>query len=120
MKKINSKEVMIILRKVIKGREKFVYIPPTENCVYFHKNKPSCLIGFVFDEIGLKEKDLICKKKYKDDPNTMGIDYLKTKGIFTAKAKKILCVAQYKQDFNVPFGEVLDYLEERFPLESGD
>lgn len=62
MKNLSVADTLNLLGEVIKGREDYVYEPPTpaSACVYWNpvKNQPSCIVGHVLDRMGVAAEQI--------------------------------------------------------------
>jgi hypothetical protein len=108
MKKIKRKKVIKIIKKIVsENPEKTV---PASECVYFHENKPSCLVGFVFDEIGLNYDKFL---EIFPGGNVKNMNDLRSEELFSAGARDALISIQYFQDTGLSWIRSLSESEKR-------
>jgi hypothetical protein len=108
MKKIKRKKVIKIIKKIVsENPEKTV---PASECVYFHENEPSCLVGFVFEEIGLNREKFL---EMFPGGNVKNVKDLELEELFSAGAEDALISIQYFQDTGLSWIRSLSESEKR-------
>lgn len=105
---IDIDRALDLLRRVVEGREDYVYQRLTDGsgedvCAYFDltTGQPSCLVGHVLAEVGVTLDTL------PDRHNVgSGIHHLDVPGVeMTRGARRVLSAAQRAQDRGTPWGE---------------
>lgn len=103
-------ETAIVVGKVIAGKEDFVYKKPLEShgsCVYSDRaNNPSCIIGHVFDELGVE------RPRWSALENKSRFGSLPQSHLFTSAAYEFLRVLQGEQDNLATWGTAVKYAAE--------
>lgn len=126
IEKISDEEVTRVIREVVKGREDYVYDPPsTTGCVYtLNPNetegvKGSCLVGCVLEILDPELLEELSNMEWirEDEEGNLDADGSPSFSSveaprFSGKAQAALRAAQACQDISMTWGDALATFEE--------
>jgi len=109
MSKINRSKALVILGKVIAGKEDYVYDDKNRygTCRYYNeKGAPSCIVGHFFNVAKLPQ--YILKENNESGFASLTYKAPEVKNFFTADAIQMLQEVQSSQDLGTPWGVAVD------------
>ncbi len=106
---INTDAVTESIRKAIaKNGEDYVYPQPGGSCLYVFNGEPSCLVGFVIDDLFPDKIDAVAQ--FESSADDTDFRHLQEAFQFplTQEAEQLLEDVQAYQDSRKPWGQALD------------
>lgn len=98
------------------------YEPAGEECRYFDPDgNPDCVVGHVFQRIGITENDLRFQVTLCQSPNTSRFDLLDNAyhDKISAPAARFLSEVQGRQDYGYSWGQIIPHLADLASVANG-